>query len=215
MYTNRHSWWASWLLLHALPVGEELWNVWLKTKIDCQLNIFIISCFNIVSLQYHSDHFQEKMIQNFQMKNLNWCKERTFSLRPRSWKPNCKNNSLPSDIFWRRKWQPTPVSLPRKSHGHRSLVGCSPWSHRVGTTEWLTLTWSWAILIQVPHFSHHHLCISPPHKDSKILFSTMKTIYWICSSELHRTYHSPNPFRNHWSQCFKRQFYYTSALTSS
>ena len=29
--------------------------------------------------------------------------------------------------IWRRKWQPTPVSLPGKSHGWRSLVGCSPW----------------------------------------------------------------------------------------
>ena len=30
-------------------------------------------------------------------------------------------------IPWRRKWQPTPVFLPRKSHGQRSLVGYSPW----------------------------------------------------------------------------------------
>ena len=28
---------------------------------------------------------------------------------------------------WRRQWQPTPVHLPGKSHGRRSLVGCSPW----------------------------------------------------------------------------------------
>ena len=28
---------------------------------------------------------------------------------------------------WRRKWQPTPVPLPGKSHGRRSPVGCSPW----------------------------------------------------------------------------------------
>ena len=28
---------------------------------------------------------------------------------------------------WRRKWQPTPVLLPGKSHGRRSLVGCCPW----------------------------------------------------------------------------------------
>ena len=36
-------------------------------------------------------------------------------------------------IFWRRQWQPTPVFLPGKSHGHRSLVGYSPWHHkRVG-----------------------------------------------------------------------------------
>ena len=27
----------------------------------------------------------------------------------------------------RRQWHPTPVLLPWKSHGRRSLVGCSPW----------------------------------------------------------------------------------------
>ena len=30
-------------------------------------------------------------------------------------------------IPWRRKWQPTPVLLPRKSHRRRSLVGYSLW----------------------------------------------------------------------------------------
>ena len=30
-------------------------------------------------------------------------------------------------IPWRRKWQPTPVFLPGKSHGQRSLAGYSPW----------------------------------------------------------------------------------------
>ena len=29
----------------------------------------------------------------------------------------------------RRQWQSTPVLLPGKSHGRRSLVGCSPWGH--------------------------------------------------------------------------------------
>ena len=37
---------------------------------------------------------------------------------------------------WRRQWHPTPVLLPRKSHGWRSLVGCSPWSrYELDTTE--------------------------------------------------------------------------------
>ena len=31
---------------------------------------------------------------------------------------------------WRRKWQPTPVFLPGKSHGLRSLAGYSPWDHK-------------------------------------------------------------------------------------
>ena len=33
-------------------------------------------------------------------------------------------------IPWSRKWLPTPVFLPRKSHGLRSLVGYSPWGHK-------------------------------------------------------------------------------------
>ena len=35
-------------------------------------------------------------------------------------------------IPWRRKWQPTPVLLPGKFHGPRSLAGYSPWGHTVG-----------------------------------------------------------------------------------
>ena len=34
-------------------------------------------------------------------------------------------------MYWRRKWQPTPVFLPGKFHGQRSLVGYSPWSCKV------------------------------------------------------------------------------------
>ena len=36
----------------------------------------------------------------------------------------------------RRQWQPTPVLLPGKSHGRRSLVGCTPWGlEELDTTE--------------------------------------------------------------------------------
>ena len=38
--------------------------------------------------------------------------------------------------IWRRQWHPTPVLLPGKFHGRRSLVGCSPWGHKeLDTTE--------------------------------------------------------------------------------
>ena len=33
-------------------------------------------------------------------------------------------------IPWRRQWQPTPVLLPGKSHGWRSVVGCNPWGRK-------------------------------------------------------------------------------------
>ena len=41
----------------------------------------------------------------------------------------------------RRRWYPTPVLLPGKSHGWRSLVGFSPWGHKeLDTAEQLTLS---------------------------------------------------------------------------
>ena len=39
--------------------------------------------------------------------------------------------SLFTFMHWRRKWQPTPVFLPRESQGWQSLVGCHLW----GRTE--------------------------------------------------------------------------------
>ena len=44
--------------------------------------------------------------------------------------------SLFTFIHWRRKWQPTPVFLPRESQGWGSLVGCCLWGHgESDTTE--------------------------------------------------------------------------------
>ena len=51
-------------------------------------------------------------------------------------------------ISWRRKWQPTPVFFPGKSHAGRNLVGYSPWGRKESdTTERLHFHLdSWAIL---------------------------------------------------------------------
>ena len=39
-------------------------------------------------------------------------------------------------MHWRRKWQPTPVSLPGESQGRGSLVGCRLWGRtELDTTE--------------------------------------------------------------------------------
>ena len=44
---------------------------------------------------------------------------------------------------WRRQWHPTPILLPGKSHGRRSLVGCSPWGcEESDTTERLLFHFS-------------------------------------------------------------------------
>ena len=39
----------------------------------------------------------------------------------------CGFNAWVAKVPWSGKWQPTPVFLPRESHGQRSLVGYSPW----------------------------------------------------------------------------------------
>ena len=46
--------------------------------------------------------------------------------------------TLSNACYWRRQSYPTPVLLPGKSHGWRSLVGCSPWGrYESDTTDWL------------------------------------------------------------------------------
>ena len=56
-------------------------------------------------------------------------------------------NQCTQYILRRRQWHPTPVLLPGKSHGWRSLEGCSPWGREQSdTTEQL-------------HFHFSLLCI--------------------------------------------------------
>ena len=51
----------------------------------------------------------------------------TFSPLSPPLAPKEQELCLFNPLFWRRQWHPTPVLLPGKSHGQRSLVGCSPW----------------------------------------------------------------------------------------
>ena len=49
--------------------------------------------------------------------------------------------------FQRRQWHPNPVLLPGKSHGQRSLAGCSPWGQEESdTTERLHFHFSLACI---------------------------------------------------------------------
>ena len=61
-------------------------------------------------------------------------------LRSSPLKPILRSSPLHSDA---KSWEnvplfPTPVLLPGKSHGWRSLVGCSPWGHEESDTYWAT-----------------------------------------------------------------------------
>ena len=54
-------------------------------------------------------------------------------------------------IPWRRTWQPTPVSLPGKSHGQRSLADYNPWGCKESDmTEQLTLHLLSGVILFLP-----------------------------------------------------------------
>ena len=58
--------------------------------------------------------------------------------------------SLGQEDPWRRKWQPTPVLLPRESHGQRSLAGYRTWDCKeLDTIEWLTLSNYYLVRIEL------------------------------------------------------------------
>ena len=53
------------------------------------------------------------------------------------WLPSLdQEDPMEEEITWRRKWLPTPVFLPEKSHGQSNLVGYGPKSCKeAATTE--------------------------------------------------------------------------------
>ena len=68
-------------------------------------------------------------------------------------------------IPWRRKWQPTPVFLPRKSQGQSSLVGLNPWGFEESDPTEQTHTYTHthtvylSIYIHIYIYTHIPICV--------------------------------------------------------
>ena len=60
----------------------------------------------------------------------------------------CRFSPWVGKIPWRRKWQPSLVFLPGKSHGQRSLAGYSPWGCK--ESDMTEVTWHTCILALIP-----------------------------------------------------------------
>ena len=74
-------------------------------------------------------------------------------------------------IPWRRKWQPTPVFLPGKSHGQRRLASYRQWGHKESdTTEQLTPQW------EIPN-ANPAMVIFPPAKTWQPSLSSPSQVY--------------------------------------
>ena len=71
--------------------------------------------------------------------------------------------SLFTFMHWRRQWHPTPVLLPGKSHGQRSLVGCSPCGREDSdTTERLHFHFSLSCIGEGNGTPLQHSCLKNP-----------------------------------------------------
>ena len=64
------------------------------------------------------------MLQIITVTRCRKCKESTCQCRSCK---RCRFDPWVGKIPWRRKWQPTPVFLPGKSHRQRSLADYSLW----------------------------------------------------------------------------------------
>ena len=53
------------------------------------------------------------------------------------------------EILWRRKWQPTPVFLPGRSHRQRNLAGYCPWGRNRVRMRFLCLKNNKGLLVSV------------------------------------------------------------------
>ena len=72
-------------------------------------------------------------------------------------------------LFHRRQWQPTPVFLPGKSHGQRSLVGYSPWGREESdTTKWLHFHFSLSCTGEGNGNPLHYFCLENPRDGSLV-----------------------------------------------
>ena len=71
-------------------------------------------------------------------------------------------DSWVGNISWEKKLQPTPVFLPGKSHGQRSLLGYSPWGLQGVGHDWApALT---KVLVGHLHWYRTGPCGAPGHK---------------------------------------------------
>ena len=72
------------------------------------------------------------------------------------------------NILWRRKWQPTPVPLPGKSHGQRSPVGYSPWDRKQSDTTEVFHFQPFCIHLLLP--MHIYMCVYNAHKNIQNIY---------------------------------------------
>ena len=102
---------------------------------------------------------------------------------------------------WRSQWGPTPGLLPRKSHGWRSLVGCSPWGlEESDKTEWLHFHFLLSCIGEGNGNPLQCSCLENPRDEG----AWWAAVYGVAQSRTRLRRLSSSSFRN-WGQIFGRR----------
>ena len=108
----------------------------------------------------------------------------------------CGFNPQVGKIPWRRAWQPTPLFLPRESHGQRSLMGCSPQGRKESdTTEATEHTPSPYFHRSFPKPHHNHFSGTVCSAGNK---KWVMNVSHMCNFKCHSN-HTKKVKRNRWN----------------
>ena len=141
-------------------------------------------------------------------------------------KPKWKNMNLqiqPTNLevnyaaYRRRQWHPTPVLLPGKSHGWRSLVGCSPWGRwELDTTQWLHFHFSLSCTEEGNGNPLQCSCLQNPRDGGAwwaAVYGAAQSRTWL--KQLSSS-SNPQPRDQTWvscASCIGRQIFFTTSTT--
>ena len=130
--------WTGWNSLQSKGVSRVFFNTEVQKHqfFSTQLSLWSKSHIHTWLLENHRWQLVYRMRPNsltgclFHFSGLLWWlsgKESTCQCRIHKFDPWI------GKILWRKEWLPIPVFLLGKSHGQRSLVGCSSWNHKSWT----------------------------------------------------------------------------------
>ena len=121
-----------------------------------------------------------------------------------------------------RQWHPTPILLPGKSHGQRSLIGCNPWGREeLDTTERLHFHFSLSCIGEGNGNPLQCSCLENPREGGAWwaavygVAQSQTRLKWLSSSSisypvLHIFYFLSKEFSNISSKCYTVYVNYTS-----
>ena len=143
-------WWSEWEVIVIIPKSWPLPSC--LGALDPSLELGQIpDTFPKNTVTYPPLNPCQITCSEFQISNRKW------AFQVAQWLKNlpanaedARDHSWDGKIPWRRKWQRTPIFLPGKFHGQRSLVGYSPWGHKESDATEYTTTES-GLLFFAPH----------------------------------------------------------------